>query len=154
MFFLADDANLLHVTITSGPKTTGELGATLTLPCLVSLARPPPGLVTNGRRAVLSLPHVRWSLVGHGDDKETEILVARGDSVQVSEVYRGRASLPHYAVSPANLTLRLEGLRHSDAGEYRCHVQQGLDHGHDVTRVQVKGQILAKITTLKNKQNY
>ncbi|XP_019719443.1 brevican core protein [Hippocampus comes] len=136
-----DGTNLLHVTITSGPKTTGELGATLTLPCLASLARPPPGLVTNGRRAALSLPHIRWSLVGRDDDKETEILVARGDSVQVSEVYRGRASLPHYAVSPANLTLRLEGLRHSDAGEYRCHVQQGLDHGHDVTQVQVKGLV-------------
>ncbi|XP_077384063.1 brevican core protein [Festucalex cinctus] len=136
-----DDANLLHVTITSGRNTTGELGGTLTLPCLVSLARPPPALANNGRRAALFLPRVRWSLVGHNDDKETEILVALGDSVQVSEAYQSRASLPRYAVSPADLTLRLEGLRYGDAGEYRCHVQQGPDHDHDVTQVQVKGLV-------------
>ncbi|XP_061145415.1 brevican core protein [Syngnathus typhle] len=132
-------SDLLHVTITSGPNATGELGASLILPCLVSLARPPPAPATNGRHAALSLPRVRWSLVGH--DNETEILVARGDSVQVSEAYRGRASLPRYAVSPADLTLQLEGLRYGDAGEYRCHVQQGPDQDHDATRVQVKGLV-------------
>ncbi|XP_077432357.1 brevican core protein [Vanacampus margaritifer] len=136
-----DDANLLHVTITSGRNTTGELGSTLTLPCLVSLARPPPAPHTNGRRAALFLPRVRWSLVGQDDNKETEILVALGDSVQVSEAYQSRAQLPRYAISPADLTLRLEGLRYGDAGEYRCHVQQGPDHDHDVTQVQVKGLV-------------
>ncbi|XP_061531459.1 brevican core protein [Phycodurus eques] len=133
-----DDANLLHVTITSGLSTSGELGDSLTLQCLVSLARPLPSPTTNSRHAALSLPRIRWSLI---DKEETQILVARGDTVQVSEAYRGRASLPHYAVSPADLTLRLEGLSYSDAGKYRCHVQQGPDYDYDVIQVQVNGLV-------------
>ncbi|XP_061674847.1 brevican core protein [Syngnathoides biaculeatus] len=133
-----DDAGVLNVTITSGPSASGELGASLTLPCLVSLARPPLSPTTNGRRAALSLLRIRWSLIG---GEETEILVVRGDAVHVSEPYRGRASLPHYGVSPADLTLRLEGLSYSDAGKYRCHVQQGPDHDYDITQVQVHGMV-------------
>ncbi|XP_077576418.1 brevican core protein [Stigmatopora nigra] len=132
-----DDTHRLHVTISSGPNAQGELGSTLTLPCLVSAGGPPPA--TNGRHAVISLPRVRWSLLGNG--QETEILAARGDSVLVSEAYRKRASLPHYSVSPADLTLRLEGLRYEDAGRYRCHVQQGSEQDWDVTEVQVKGLV-------------
>ncbi|XP_072769156.1 brevican core protein [Nerophis lumbriciformis] len=134
-----DEAKLLHVIVPSGPLVSAQLGASLTLTCLVSLAHPPPAPSAAGRRAVLSLPRVMWSLMD--GEKKTEILVARGDTVQVSEAYRGRASLPRYAVSPADLTLRLEGVRHGDGGRYRCEVQQGSEDAFDVTQVKVKGLV-------------
>lgn len=115
------------------------LGGTLVLPCLVSLAHPPPSPSTNGRHAVLSLPRVKWSVLTHG--RETEILVARGDRVRVSEAYKDRASLLNYAYSPADLTLRLESLRQNDTGFYRCEVQQGLEDADDLAQVKVKGEI-------------
>lgn len=71
---------------------------------------------------------------------ETEILVARGDRVRVSEAYKERASLFNYAYSPADLTLRLESVRQNDTGFYRCEVQQGLEDANDVVQVKVKGE--------------
>ncbi|XP_053288176.1 brevican core protein [Pleuronectes platessa] len=135
----SDDSKLLHVTIPSTPPVLAVLGGSLTLPCLVSLAHPPPSPSTNGRHAVLSLPRVKWSVLTHG--RETEILVARGDRVRVSEAYRDRASLLHYASSPADLTLRLESLRQNDTGFYRCEVTQGLEDADDVAHVKVKGVV-------------
>lgn len=131
---------LLQVSIPPSPPVAALLGANLTLPCLVSLAPPPPS--TNGRHAVLSLPRVKWSLLVNGE--EAEILVARGDKVQVSEAYRRRASLLDYARSPADLTLLLQGLRRSDSGVYRCEVQQGLEEDGDVAMVKVKGESASK----------
>lgn len=116
------------------------LGGALTLPCLVSLAHPPPSPPTNGRHSVLSLPRVKWSVLDDG--QEMEILVAKGDKVRVSEAYRERASLLHYAHSPADLTLHLESLRQNDTGFYRCEVQQGLEDADDVVHVQVKGEMM------------
>uniref|UniRef100_A0A8C9Z3F0 Brevican n=1 Tax=Sander lucioperca TaxID=283035 RepID=A0A8C9Z3F0_SANLU len=116
---------LLQVTIPAAPPVAAVLGGSLMLPCLVSLAHPPPSPSTNGRHAVLSLPRVKWSVLTHG--REAEILVARGDRVRVSEAYKDRASLLHYASSPADLTLRLDNLRQNDTGFYRCEVQQGLE---------------------------
>lgn len=134
----SDESKLLQVTIPPRPPVAAVLAGNLTLPCLVSLTHPPPAPVTNGRHAVLSLPRVKWSLlIGQ---EETEILVARGDRVQVSEAYRGRASLLYYAHSPADLTLHLEGLRRNDSGVYRCEVHQGLEGDDDVVPVKVKGQ--------------
>lgn len=66
--------------------------------------------------------------------------MAKGDKVRVSEAYRDRASLLHYARSPADLTLRLESLRQNDTGFYRCEVQQGLEDADDVVHIQVKGE--------------
>ncbi|KAM4581347.1 brevican core protein [Odontesthes bonariensis] len=135
----SDDSKLLQVTITTTPPVIAVLGGSLTLPCLVSLAHPPPSPSTNGRHAVLSVPRVKWSVLTH--DQETEILVARGDRVRVSEAYKDRASLLNYAYSPADLTLHLESLRQNDSGFYRCEVQQGLEDADDVAQVKVKGVV-------------
>ncbi|XP_044213902.1 brevican core protein isoform X1 [Thunnus albacares] len=135
----SDDSKLLHVTIPTALPVQVVLGGNLTLPCLVSLAHPPPSPSTNGRHAVLSLPRIKWSVLTQG--KETEILVARGDRVRVSEAYKDRASLLNYAYSPADLTLRLESLRQNDTGFYRCEVQQGLEDADDVALVKVKGVV-------------
>ncbi|XP_074540337.1 brevican core protein [Halichoeres trimaculatus] len=135
----SDDSKLLQVTIPTSPPVSAVLGAPLTLPCLVSLAHPPPSPSTNGRHHVLSLPRIKWSVLTHG--KETEILVARGDRVRVNEAYKDRASLLNYASSPADLTLRLESLRHNDTGFYRCEVQQGLEDADDVVQIKVKGVV-------------
>ncbi|KAM9353601.1 LOW QUALITY PROTEIN: brevican core protein [Symphorus nematophorus] len=135
----SDDSKLLQVTILKTSPVFAVLGGSLTLPCMVSLAHPPPSPSTNGRHAVLSLPRVKWSVLTHG--RETEILVARGDRVRVSEAYKDRASLLNYAYSPADLTLRLENLRQNDTGFYRCEVQQGLEDADDVAQVKVKGVV-------------
>ncbi|XP_055359373.1 brevican core protein-like isoform X2 [Betta splendens] len=135
----SDDSKLLHVTIPVSSPVSAVLGGSLTLPCLVSLSHPPPSPPTSGRYAVLSLPRVKWSVLSQG--REAEVLVARGDRVRVSEAFRDRASLLHYASSPADLTLRLENLRHNDSGFYRCEVQQGLEDADDVAQVKVKGVV-------------
>lgn len=120
------------------PNPVAVLGGNLTLPCLVSVTHLLPSPSTNGRHAVLTLPRIKWSVLTHGRD--TEILVARGDRVKVSEAFKDRASLLNYAYSPADLTLQLEDLRQNDTGFYRCEVQQGLEDANDVVHVKVKGQ--------------
>ncbi|XP_018601077.2 brevican core protein-like [Scleropages formosus] len=134
-----DDVGLLQVTISKSPPPVATLGGTLTLPCRVSLEKPPASLLPTGRRAVLFEPRVKWSMLSSG--REMEILVARGERVKVSEAYKERASLPLYATSPYDLTLQLEGLHHNDSGFYRCEVQQGLEDAHDLVQVKVKGVV-------------
>ncbi|XP_048117659.1 brevican core protein isoform X4 [Alosa alosa] len=135
----SDDARLLQVTIPKSPPAAAILGGFVVLPCHVSLSQSPPTVSTVGRHAVLTLPRVKWSVLSA--EKETEILVARGDRVKVSEAYKSRASLPNYATSPADLTLELDELRHNDTGFYRCEVQQGLEDAHDLVQIKVKGVV-------------
>ncbi|XP_048848498.1 brevican core protein-like isoform X2 [Brienomyrus brachyistius] len=134
-----DDVRLLRVTIPKTPPPNASLGSTLTLPCLVSLPQSPASASPSGRQAVLSQPRIKWSVLSSG--REMDILVARGDRVKVSEAYRERAALLHYASSPADLTLQLEELQHNDTGFYRCEVQQGLEDASDFVEVKVKGVV-------------
>ncbi|XP_073703124.1 brevican core protein isoform X2 [Garra rufa] len=131
----ADETTFLQVNIPDSPPVPAILGGSLTLPCLVSLSRTP----SLGRHAVLTQPRVKWSFLS--SNRETEILVARGERVKVSELYKGRASLLNYAASSADLTLRLDGLIHNDTGFYRCEVQHGLEDAHDQAQVKVKGVV-------------
>ncbi|XP_066577588.1 brevican core protein isoform X2 [Amia ocellicauda] len=132
-----DDIQLLQVRIPTYPPAVATLGGSLTLPCHVSHGQPTP--LTAGRRAVLTAPRVKWTVISGG--RETEILVARGQRVKVSEAYRDRASLPNYPSSPEDITLLLDSLRYNDSGIYRCEVQQGLEDNHDLVRVKVKGVV-------------
>uniref|UniRef100_A0A8C1I996 Brevican core protein n=1 Tax=Cyprinus carpio TaxID=7962 RepID=A0A8C1I996_CYPCA len=131
----ADETAFLQVTIPDSPLVSAILGGSLTLPCLVSLSR----TTSLGRHAVLNQPRVKWSFLS--SNRETEILVARGERVKVSELYKGRASLLNYAASSADLTLRMDGLIHNDTGLYRCEVQHGLEDAHDQAQVKVKGVV-------------
>ncbi|XP_067304617.1 brevican core protein isoform X2 [Pseudorasbora parva] len=130
----ADETTFLQVAIPDSP-VSAILGGSLTLPCLVSLSRTP----SLGRHAVLTQPRAKWSFLS--SNRETEILVARGERVKVSELYKDRASLLNYAASSADLTLRLDGLKHNDTGFYRCEVQHGLEDAHDQAQVKVKGVV-------------
>ncbi|XP_035286574.1 brevican core protein-like [Anguilla anguilla] len=128
----AEDTGVLRVTIPKSPRPAATLGGSLTLPCLAS---PPRAL---GRSSPVA-PRFKWSILTAG--RETEILVARGERVKISEAYRERASLPRYASHRGDLTLHLLDLRHNDTGFYRCEVQQGLEDAHDLVQVKVKGVV-------------
>ncbi|KAG7335996.1 hypothetical protein KOW79_000689 [Hemibagrus wyckioides] len=130
-----DETRLLKVTIPDSHPVPAVLGGSLTLQCIVSL---PPASVL-GRVAGNANPRVKWSMISTG--RETEILVARGERVKISEAYKGRASLPNYDSSPDDLTLQLDSLRHNDTGFYRCEVQQELDDAHDLAQIKVKGVV-------------
>uniref|UniRef100_A0A4W4FZL4 Brevican n=1 Tax=Electrophorus electricus TaxID=8005 RepID=A0A4W4FZL4_ELEEL len=125
----SDDSRLFQVTIPNSPPVSAVLGGSLILPCFVS----------SGRHAMFSLARVKWSKLS--SDRETEILVAQGERMKVSELYKGRASLPGYASSSAELTLQLDGLRHNDTGFYRCEVQNGLEDAHALAQIKVKGVV-------------
>lgn len=138
LIFSLDESSILHVKIPTTPILSAVLGGSLTLPCLVTLSQSSSTQPTMGRHAVLTMPRVKWSMLSSG--RETEILVARGERVKVSELYKGRASLPNYDSSPTDLTLQLDDLRHNDTGFYRCEVQRGLEDAHDLAQIKVKGK--------------
>lgn len=129
----SDETPVLQVNIPNSSPVSAVLGHSLTLPCLVSLSQTP----SLGRHLVLTQPRVKWSFLS--SNKETEILVARGERVKVSESYKGRASLLNYAASSNDLTLRLDDLIHNDTGFYRCEVQHGLEDAQGLVQVKVKG---------------
>ncbi|XP_006113957.2 brevican core protein [Pelodiscus sinensis] len=134
-----DDLKALSVSIAKHPPIRAVLSGTLTIPCHVTYVRPLATSSTAGRRAVLGAPRVKWTFVSEG--KEAEILVARGQKVKVSEGYRHRVSLPFYPASPTDATLVLSELRSNDSGIYRCDVQHGIEDGHDLVQVKVKGVV-------------
>ncbi|XP_068778404.1 brevican core protein isoform X2 [Struthio camelus] len=134
-----DDLKALQVSIPRRPALDAVLAGDVTIPCLITYLRPVPTAGAAGRRAVLGAPRVKWTFVAEG--RELEILVARGDRVKVSEEYRLRASLPIFHRQYTNASLLLTELRPNDSGIYRCDVQHGIEDGHDILDLKVKGVV-------------
>ncbi|KAM9251879.1 brevican core protein [Cariama cristata] len=134
-----EDLKALQVSIPRQPALDAVLAGDITIPCLITYLGPQPTAGTAGRRAVLGTPRVKWTFISEG--KEMEILVARGDRVKVSEDYRLRASLPIFHQRYTNASLLLTELRPNDSGIYRCDVQHGIEDGHDILDVKVKGVV-------------
>ncbi|XP_071656462.1 brevican core protein isoform X4 [Patagioenas fasciata] len=134
-----EDLKALQVSIPRHPALDAVLAGDITIPCLITYLGPLPTAGTAGRRAVLGAPRVKWTFISEG--KEAEILVARGDRVKVSEDYRLRASLPIFHQRYTNASLLLTELRPNDSGIYRCDVQHGIEDGHDILDVKVKGVV-------------
>ncbi|XP_042640919.1 brevican core protein isoform X2 [Tyto alba] len=134
-----EDLKALQVSIPRHPALDAVLAGDITIPCLITYLGPQPTAGTTGRRAVLGTPRVKWTFISEG--KEVEILVARGDRVKVSEDYRLRASLPIFHQRYTNASLLLTELRPNDSGIYRCDVQHGIEDGHDILDVKVKGVV-------------
>uniref|UniRef100_A0A8B9BNQ1 Brevican core protein n=1 Tax=Anser brachyrhynchus TaxID=132585 RepID=A0A8B9BNQ1_9AVES len=134
-----DDLKALQVSIPRHPALDAVLAGDVTIPCLITYLGPLPTAGTAGRRAVLGAPRVKWTFISEG--REVEILVARGDRVKVSEDYRLRASLPIFHQRYTNASLLLTELRPNDSGIYRCDVQHGIEDGHDILDLRVKGVV-------------
>ncbi|XP_009959898.1 PREDICTED: brevican core protein, partial [Leptosomus discolor] len=134
-----EDLKALQVSIPRHPTLDAVLAGDITIPCLITYLGPQPTTGTAGRRAVLGTPRVKWTFISEG--REVEILVARGDRVKVSEDYRLRASLPIFHQRYTNASLLLTELRPNDSGIYRCDVQHGIEDGHDILDVKVKGVV-------------
>ncbi|XP_044304975.1 brevican core protein [Varanus komodoensis] len=134
-----DDLKALKVSIAKYPPVRAMLAGSLTIPCHVTYLRPLPMSGTSGRLAVQGAPRVKWTFLTEG--KEVEILVAQGQKVKVNEGYHDRVSLPFYPDSPTDATLVLNELRSNDSGIYRCDVQHGIEDGHDLLEVKVKGVV-------------
>ncbi|NXI93641.1 PGCB protein, partial [Psophia crepitans] len=134
-----EDPKALQVSIPRHPALDAVLAGDITIPCLITYLGPQPTASTAGRRAVLGTPRVKWTFISEG--REVEILVARGDRVKVSEDYRFRASLPIFHQRYTNASLLLTELRPNDSGIYRCDVQHGIEDGHDILDLKVKGVV-------------
>ncbi|XP_030821126.1 brevican core protein isoform X3 [Camarhynchus parvulus] len=134
-----EDPKALQVSMPRHPALEAVLAGDVTIPCLITYLGPQPTASTGGRRAVLGTPRVKWTFISEG--REVEILVARGDRVKVSEDYRLRASLPIFHQRYTNASLLLTELRPNDSGIYRCDVQHGIEDGHDILHVKVKGVV-------------
>ncbi|XP_063172809.1 brevican core protein [Candoia aspera] len=134
-----DDLKALRVSIAKYPPVRAILSGSLTIPCHITYLRPLPTAETAGRRGIQGTLRIKWTFLANG--RETEILVARGLKVKVSEVYRNRVFLPFYPDSPTDATLVLSELRSNDSGLYRCDVQHGIEDGQDLLEVKVKGVV-------------
>ncbi|XP_060109704.1 brevican core protein isoform X2 [Heteronotia binoei] len=134
-----DDLKVLRVSIPRHPPVRAVLSGSLTIPCHITYLHPLPTSRTAGRQPAQGAPRVKWTFMADG--REAEILVARGLKVKVNEAYRDRVSLPFYPDSPTDATLLLSELRSNDSGVYRCDVQHGIEDGHDLLEVKVKGVV-------------
>lgn len=137
-FLPPDELKVLRVSIAKFPPVRAVLSGSLTIPCHITYLRPLPTAETVGRQGVRGTLRVKWTFLVDG--KETEILVARGLKVKVSEIYRNRVFLPFYPDSPMDATLVLSELRSNDSGLYRCDAQHGIEDGQDFLEVKVKGK--------------
>ncbi|XP_038624590.1 brevican core protein isoform X2 [Tachyglossus aculeatus] len=124
----------LRVTIAAVGPLRPPLAGSVSIPCHITYLQLPPPAPASGRS-----PRVKWTFLAGG--RETEILVARGVKVKVSEPYRRRVALPGYPADPTDASLTLSHLRTNDSGLYRCQVQHGLDDGRDAIEVKVKGVV-------------
>lgn len=131
-YLLSGDDLSLKVTIPHSGAVFASLGSSISIPCLASSTPSTPSISP-------VIPRVKWTVVSGG--VETQILVARGSRVKVSEAYQDRALL-NYTSSPDDLSLWLRDLRSSDSGHYRCEVQQGLEDASDLVQLKVKGMKL------------
>uniref|UniRef100_A0A670ZLS5 Brevican n=1 Tax=Pseudonaja textilis TaxID=8673 RepID=A0A670ZLS5_PSETE len=129
----------LQVSISKYPPVRAVLSGSLTIPCHITYLRPLPTAGTASRHGVRGTLRVKWTF--HANGKETEILVARGLKVKVSEIYRNRVFLPFYPDSPTDATLVLSELQSNDSGLYRCDAQHGIEDGQDFLEVKVKGVV-------------
>ncbi|XP_072214452.1 brevican core protein isoform X3 [Excalfactoria chinensis] len=136
---VTDDLKALQVSIPRHPALHAVLAGDVTIPCFITYLAPLPTASTAGRRAVLGAPRVKWTFISEG--REAEILVARGERVKVSEDYRLRASLPVFQQHYTDASLLLTELRPNDSGIYRCDVQHGIEDGHDILDLRVKGVV-------------
>ncbi|RMB95031.1 hypothetical protein DUI87_28574 [Hirundo rustica rustica] len=109
----SEDLKALQVSIPRHPALDAVLAGDVTIPCLITYLGPQPTAGTGGRRAVLGTPRVKWTFISEG--REVEIL--------------------RYT----NASLLLTELRPNDSGIYRCDVQHGIEDGHDILHVKVKG---------------
>ncbi|XP_078525595.1 brevican core protein [Lissotriton helveticus] len=134
----SDDKKALRVSIPQHQPIKAVLSGTLTIPCHITYLAPVE-TSTSSRPVALTTPRVKWSFIT--DEKEVEILVARGRKVKISEAYRFRVALPFYAVYASDVTLVLSELRSNDSGIYRCDVQHGIEDDHDLVEVNVKGVV-------------
>ncbi|KAK9391344.1 brevican core protein-like [Crotalus adamanteus] len=134
-----DELKVLRVSIAKFPPVRAVLSGSLTIPCHITYLQPLPTAKTAGRQGVRGTLRVKWTFLVDG--KETEILVARGLKVKVSEIYRNRVFLPFYPDSPMDATLVLSELRSNDSGLYRCDAQHGIEDGQDFLEVKVKGVV-------------
>ncbi|KAL7978411.1 hypothetical protein Chor_014950 [Crotalus horridus] len=134
-----DELKVLRVSIAKFPPVRAVLSGSLTIPCHITYLQPLPTAKTAGRQGVRGTLRVKWTFLVDG--KETEILVARGLKVKVSEMYRNRVFLPFYPDSPMDATLVLSELRSNDSGLYRCDAQHGIEDGQDFLEVKVKGVV-------------
>ncbi|XP_069463262.1 brevican core protein isoform X2 [Ambystoma mexicanum] len=134
----SEDVKALQVSIPVNQPINAVLSGTLTIPCHITYLAPVE-TSSVAIRVVQSNPRVKWSFIT--DEKEVEILVARGRKVKISEAYRFRVALPFYPVSPSDVTLVLSELISNDSGTYRCDVQHGIEDDHDLVEVKVKGVV-------------
>ncbi|KAJ1080790.1 hypothetical protein NDU88_000981 [Pleurodeles waltl] len=134
----SDDGKALRVSIPQHQPIKAVLSGTLTIPCHITYLAPVE-TSTVSRRVALITPRVKWTFIT--DEKEVEILVARGRKVKISEAYRFRVTLPFYAASTSDVTLVLSELGSNDSGIYRCDVQHGIEDDHDLVEVKVKGVV-------------
>ncbi|XP_068506545.1 aggrecan core protein-like [Syngnathus scovelli] len=129
-----DPLEVLSVRISLPDPHRPLLGSTLILQCYFKdHTIPDPGALN-----IAPLSHrIKWSFIAK--DKNTTILDALEGEVHVSERYRDRVHLVGYPLTPTDASIKIDQLRSSDSGVYRCEFQHGIEDIHDDVHVKVQG---------------